>query len=353
MRLPGKAKPRMNRYTFTVDNDLRISLWNEDAEAITGKLHSDVLGLPYFKVLPRISNGRSDAVSQVLKESTPKTLIGCQIACFCGFEQADIKLQPLYDVSGKPTGVAVAIDAHPVCSLSRRLEKSQQLIDIGKTASSLAHGVRNPLNAIKGAVVYLKDRFDSDTTFLEFSQIIEEEIARLEKFITEFLGTSDQNNDVSEACINSILDRVAKLTFLQARNKDIRIICDHGTLPPVRIHLFQFEHAILNLVNNALEAMMQGGSITLRTATFQRLGRDSILIEIIDTGPGMSKHKVNGILAPLKPKANKMGKGFGLFITREVIQHHGGELEIASDKNVGTTIRIFLPVQHHQEAVHG
>lgn len=343
----------MSHYTFTVDNKLRISLWNEDAEAITGKLHSEVLGLPYFKVVPRISNGRSDAVSQVLKELTPKTLNGYRIACFCGSEEADIMLQPIYDVSGMPTGVAVTIDAHPVCILSRRLEKSQQLIDIGKTASSLAHGVRNPLNAIKGAVVYLKDRFDTDTTFLEFSHIIEEEIARLEKFITEFLSTSDQNNDLSEASINSILDRVVKLTSLQARNKDILIICDHGTLPPVRIHLFQFEHAILNLINNALEAILQGGSITLRTATSQRRGRDSILIEIIDTGPGMSRHNVNDICAPLKPMANNMGKGFGLFITREVIQHHGGELEIVSEKNVGTTIRIFLPVQHHQEAVHG
>jgi two-component system, NtrC family, nitrogen regulation sensor histidine kinase GlnL len=343
----------MNSYTFTVDNELRINLWNEDAEAITGKLHSEVLGLPYFKVLPRITNGRSDAVSQVLKESTSKTLNGYQIACFCGSEEADINLQPIYDVSGVSTGVAVTIDAHPVCSLSRRLEKSQQLVDIGKSASSLAHGVRNPLNAIKGAVVYLKDRFDSDTTFLEFSHIIEEEITRLEKFITEFLGTSDQKNDVAEVNINSILDRVVKLTFLQAKNKDIHIICDHGTLPPVRIHLFQFEHAILNLVNNALEAMQRDGSITLRTATSQRFGRDSILIEIIDTGPGMSRRNINGILAPSKPKANNMGKGFGLFITREVIQHHGGELEIVSEKNVGTTIRIFLPVQHHQEAVHG
>ena len=343
----------MYRYTFTVDNKLRICSWGEDAEVITGKLHSEALGLPYFKVMPRIANGKSDAVSKVLKELTPQTFYGYQFACFCGSEKADITLGPVYDVSGMPAGVDVTIDVHPDCVLSRSLEKSKQLIDIGKTASSLAHGVRNPLNAIKGSVAYLKDRYGSDTIFREFSHIIEEEIARLEQFITEFLSTPGQDNDVSETNINSLLDRVVQVISLQARNKNIQVSCEHGILPPVRIHLFQFEHAILNLVNNALEAMLPGGSITLRTSLCQRHGNGFILIEISDTGPGMPQHNVNDILAGLQSKSNRRGKGFGLFITREVIQHHGGELEIVSDKNAGTTIRIFMPVKQHHEAVYG
>ena len=134
----------MNRYTFAVDNRLRIFLWGEDAEAITGKLHSEVMGLPYFKVVPRIANGRSDAVLKVLREITPHTFKDYQIACFCGSEKADIILEPIYDVSGMPTGVDVTIDAYPACILSRRLEKSQQLlatqIPIGEVLNGRAIG---------------------------------------------------------------------------------------------------------------------------------------------------------------------------------------------------------------------
>lgn len=343
----------MDSYTFTIDNELKLTSWDRNLELLHLKTTDEVRGIPYFEILPRISQGGNDVLAEVLKSGKPQCLTGFRIYCFSTFSEADVFITPLKDELSRVVGAEVKVELQSGCALAQELLSSKTIISIGKESITLAHGVRNPLNAIKGAVVYLKECHESDTTFMEFSHIIEEEIAKLEKFITEFLSTSHQKNDVSKVAVNSILDKIVKLTSLQARNQNIQIICDYGAIPPIRIHLFQFEHAIMNLINNALEVTAQGGVITLRTATSQWNGGDCIVIEIIDSGPGMTKNKVREILTPLKPAANEKGKGYGLFITREIVQHHGGHLEIMSDRNIGTTMRIYLPVDSHQAANHG
>jgi two-component system, NtrC family, nitrogen regulation sensor histidine kinase GlnL len=348
----GKGYTGMNRYTFTVDNELRISSWNEDAEAITRKQCAEVLGLPYFKVVPRISSGRSDAVTQVLKELTPKTLKGYRVPCFCGSGEADIDLQPVNDVSGMPSGVAVTIDVHPVCNLSEKLKRSQPLIDIGKIASTLAHGVRNPLNAIKGAVVYLRGKYASEKTLIEFTNIMEEEISRLDNFIMKFLSTSIGYTELTETDVNTLLRKLEILTSLQAKAKDIHIEYIYGDTPPVMIDSFHLEQAIFNVVNNAMEAVQPGGYVRIESKPADNSG-DFVVVEISDTGPGMAAGCMSDFPLPSGNNAAGKGKGFGLFITRETIKYHGGSLEVKSRKGIGTSITLYLPVSKSEGARDG
>lgn len=334
----------MNHYTFTVNNELRITSWNEGAEAITRKRSSEVLGLPYFKVLPRISCGRSDALSQVLKELTPKTLKGYRISCFCGSEEADINLQPINDLSGMPSGVAVTIDTRPVCVLSSRLDRSQQLIDIGKIASTLAHGVRNPLNAIKGAVVYLREKYAAEKTLVEFTEIMKEEISRLEKFVTEFLSTNINCVDVDNIDVNASLRKLEILTSLQAQVKNIFMEFKYGDIPRIQINYFQFEQAILNVLNNAIDAVNVQGRITVESRTAQMAGQEFVTVAISDNGPGMAVRRIGDFPRISEESTSNKGKGFGLFLTREIVTSHGGHMEVQSSIGAGTAILLYFPV---------
>ena len=250
----------------------------------------------------------------------------------------DIRLEPVKSPDGKVDKIKVTLSANINCPVVRELNQSQRLIDIGKSASTLAHGIRNPLNAIKGAVVYLREKFDNEETLMEFTRIIEEEISRLDNFISMFLSSSMLDVELSESDINSILRKIEVITSLQTHSANIESIYEYGEVPPIMINPFHLEQAILNVINNAIEAMGTGGTLKVKTYTENNSGMLFAVIAISDTGIGMSEKRDNFQSADM----GKNGKGFGLFLTNEILKCYDGYLEIKSKKNAGTTVTLYI-----------
>jgi two-component system nitrogen regulation sensor histidine kinase GlnL len=335
----------MHHIAFSVDNELKIRSWSKELETIRGKSFLEVQGVPYYEAFPGIYNGNSDAVLQVLQEGNPITF-SCRSNCFYGGAEADISITPLSDETGTVIGANVAVKLCPNCFISRKLQESQALIDVGKIASTLAHGVRSPLNAIKGAAVYLGEKYANEKMLVEFTKIMEEEISRLDKFIKEFLSTSISYAEISSIDINSLLGKIEVFTSLQAHACNIEAIYEYGNIQPVMANSFQLEQAVLNIINNAMEAMHSGGKLIVKTRTESRHpGMDFVVIEISDTGSGMADSRIDDLSIPSK----NGGRGYGLLITREVVQCHGGHLEIKSEKGAGTTVNLYLPVNRTGE----
>ena len=328
-------------YSFSTDKKLSIISWDDEISRFTGKPTSEVLGKKYFDVFPRIVTDDRDALSAAFDKKSSFTLRRYCFNCLIGHKMyADISIKPVR-TRNTVSSVEVSIVPDSTCSVTQNLQRSQQLIDIGKTASSLAHGVRNPLNAIKGAVVYLGEKYVQEPALIEFITIIKDEIARLDNFISKFLSTSLSDTGLSPTDINGLLKKIEIFVSLQARVYNIATVYEYGNIPPITINSFQLEQAILNVINNAIEAMHSGGQLTLRTYRENLSGKNFVVVEVSDTGPGMTQDKVDSLSIPSEEK----GRGFGLFITREVLQYSGGHLEVNSRRGKGTTVLLRLPVQ--------
>jgi two-component system nitrogen regulation sensor histidine kinase GlnL len=253
-----------------------------------------------------------------------------------------MKISPIKSRDQKVDGAKVLIYPYSTCAVAKKLLQSQKLIDIGKIASTLAHGVRNPLNAIKGAVVYLREKYDNEEPLIEFTKIMEDEISRLEDFISRFLSSSVSETDAQETDINSLLKKIEVFTALQIYTRNIQSRYEFGNLPPITINTFHLEQAILNVINNAISAMDNGGRLDISTSTEELAGGVFVVIAVSDTGPGMR----DNALYALPVEQGEKGRGFGLFITQEILRHYGGHLEIDSRENRGTTVKLYIPSQH-------
>ncbi len=323
-------------YSFCTDGRLCIKSWGKEIAEATGMPSSAVLGVKYYRILPRIMDDDRDALSAVLSDKRSLHIKGYSFNCLHDRVKADISIEPVRINDGMVEEIRVDISSYSFCSMARKLQNSQRLIDIGKIASTLAHGVRNPLNAIKGSVVYLRGKYSDEPTLIEFTRIMEEEITRLDNFISKFLSTSVSVAGLSESDVNVLLKKVEVYTSLQTQARDITATYEYGDVPMAAIDSFQLEQAVLNVINNAIEAMGPGGHLLVRTATRRVLGNEYVLIEVSDTGPGM----VDSGESDVTPE--KRGRGFGLFITREILQYYGGFLEIESKKGAGTTVGLYL-----------
>jgi two-component system nitrogen regulation sensor histidine kinase GlnL len=328
----------MKDISFFTDRNLRITKWDNGITEFTGRSSRQAVGKKYFNVFPRIMIGERDALSQVVTENKSVSLKAYRFQCPHSHVGAAVRISLVKKGNGVLEQVKVTLRPAAACSVSKKLNHSQKFIAIGKVASTLAHGVKNPLNAIKGAVVYLRERYSQEETLLEFTEIMEAEISRLENFISQFLGSTASSGEMAPVDINALISRIKIFVSLQTYAHNIQCEYTLGEIPTIVANPFHLEQAILNVINNAIEAMNSGGTLGIRTYTQAGPEGQFIVIEIADTGPGMDVENVED-LGPDRTK----GRGFGLFIAHEMVKFYNGRLEILGKKGKGTTVRFYLP----------
>jgi two-component system nitrogen regulation sensor histidine kinase GlnL len=330
----------MKELSFAVDKNLRIRSWSEDLESFTGTDASFAIGKKYFHLFPQFLIHEQDAVKETFNRQRTVSLKHHTFRCLSNHRMADIKISPIRTGDDAVRQVQIILLPSEPCTVGNQLVDAQKFIAIGKIAATLAHGVRNPLNAIKGAVVYLRDRYAHEKTLVEFTDILESEIARLENFITRFLSTTTFDNDIVQVDINELIRKIKVLISLQTRTRDIRCEYVLEDIPPIEISAFHMEQAILNIINNSIEAMKSNGTITIKT--FLMPGSPTfVALEISDTGSGIDLPEQSISSTQQSPR---QGRGFGLFIADEIVKSYNGHLKIRGENGKGSTVTFLLPV---------
>jgi two-component system nitrogen regulation sensor histidine kinase GlnL len=315
----------------------------------TGADAASAIGKKYTELFPRILMHDKEAVAQIFTKRRSANLKECHFQCLSRHRQADIRLTPIRNGSDSLHQVQIDIAPSEPCSIGQQLIDSQKLIAIGKIAATLAHGVRNPLNAIKGAIVYLRDQYAHETQLIEFTDILEAEMSRLENFISRFLSTTTFDSDIALVDVNELIQKIKVFISLQTHTQDIR--CDYllEDIPRIEISAFHLEQALLNVINNSLEAMGSGGTLTIRTSRRSGSPQSFIAIEISDTGRGIDLPSLSSVA---DHPVRKHGRGFGLFIADEIVKFYKGHLKLLGEKGKGTTVTLLLPAPDIEEGDH-
>jgi signal transduction histidine kinase len=241
---------------------------------------------------------------------------------------------------------------HMVTSLKdiqTELVASEKLISMGRLSAGVAHEIRNPLNAMKGAIVYLQRRRRADPLAMEYTGIILEEIERLNRVVSEFLSFARQPKPTRvRVHLNELIQSVLNLYAGEFGQKHILIALDlDPSLPDLAVDPQQLEQVLINLLLNAIHAMPDGGQLKIKTGIGRaRLGTDNAAgayIWIADTGSGITEKQLESIFEPFfSTKAS--GTGLGLPISRGIIEAHGGRLSVSSTTGRGTMVQIDLPI---------
>jgi two-component system nitrogen regulation sensor histidine kinase GlnL len=333
----------INRLSFTADKNLEIRVLDSQSHnilsnSINGKKIEQIFPVLNKKIELVFRNGKRTR----LKNFSYTCIMGSTLSC-------QVVLTPVKNKKGTVKEVSVFFDnISAECPINKKLSDSdEKMIEIGKIASSLAHGIRNPLNSIKGAVVYLREKFGHESTLLEFSTIINDEINKLDTFISNFLSSAQEGVKSASVVIDDILKRITVMVKPRVEMQNIKITQNLCSMPHINADAFQIEQALFNIINNAIEAMPKGGTLDIRTSIKWEKDRDYAVIEISDTGKGIPKKKLQR-LGEIRNKPGKGDRGFGIFLSREMIKSHNGKLIWESISGKGTIFKIYLPVNAEQ-----
>ncbi len=237
-----------------------------------------------------------------------------------------------------------------IVDVEEQLRQNEKFSALGLLAAEVAHEIRNPLTVMKMLYHSLGLDFRPGDPRIKDDAILREKMEHLNKIVEQILDFArGAEPKLSEVNINQLLDDLGLLTRHKLRNQQIQFIRRLAPdLPVVMADGTQLAQAFLNLTLNAVEAMPEGGSLTILTRAF-RLPRSSlrpthILIEFRDTGPGMPEEQRRRAFSSLLSTTKQKGTGLGLAIVGRVIETHRGKVRIRSHPGQGTTISITLPV---------
>ena len=234
--------------------------------------------------------------------------------------------------------------------IQSELIRSEKLISLGRLSAGVAHEIRNPLNAMKGAIVYLQRRKPGDPLIEEYTQLILEEIERLDLFVTEFLYFAKQSAPKPVLTnLNDLIHNTLTLFDERLRQKTIRVTERlDPALSSVYVDPHQMEQVLLNLVINAIDAMPHGGVLDVSSLADGVGAKPKAVIRFRDNGVGIPEHQLRNVFDPFY-STKEGGTGLGLPISLGIVESHGGELRIQSVEGQGTEAVIELPASPNMQ----
>ena len=234
--------------------------------------------------------------------------------------------------------------------IQSELIRSEKLISLGRLSAGVAHEIRNPLNAMKGAIVYLQRRKPGDPLIEEYTQLILEEIERLDLFVTEFLYFAKQSAPKPVLInLNDLIHNTLTLFDERLRQKTIKVTERlDPALSSVYVDPHQMEQVLLNLVINAIDAMPHGGVLDVSSLADGVGAKPKAVIRFRDNGVGIPEHQLRNVFDPFY-STKEGGTGLGLPISLGIVESHGGELRIQSVEGQGTEAVIELPASPNMQ----
>jgi len=339
----GNILAQMRDGVITVDPGGKITIFNARAGEILGIRSLEVEGC----AVQDFAGGAGEMLKEIFAGSDGS--IERSVALPDDTQRiVEISLSTIHDAAGTiESRSALMRDVTEARRLERDNQRNSKLTAMGELASGVAHEIRNPLNAI----AMIAQRFTKEFTprrgvkeYRLLSSVMQEEIRRVNGIIRQFLGFARPPGLARrQVQVPDLINHVGSLFASQAKEKGITFVSSAEGTGTASLDPEQMKQALLNLLQNALDATPKGGQIAL-TATAVQEGTRFV---VADTGAGMAQASLENIFN-LYYTTKAHGTGLGLSITQQIVARHGGTIDVASVEGEGTRFFILVPQRDSQ-----
>jgi PAS domain S-box-containing protein len=333
---------------IALEPDDRLALMNRQAASLAGIQADSALGTSFLETC--ISDEDRPLLRARLAETRdPASTRAVEVETAFG-DRRRVRWHLSRSADERALVYGVGIDVTERRALERRAADAEALSAMGELAMNLAHEIRNPLNA---AVLQLHlldrklDKLDTDDAtrsgLKDRARIVGDEVGRLNRLLTEFLELARPRGIAREPVhVPRLVDEVLDLEEESAKGKGVRIVRDLPDDGCVAIgDREKLKQVTINVVVNALEAMKQGGVLTVRVRPSSD-GRERVVLTFEDTGPGIEPSVLASVFDPFFT-TKEAGTGLGLSIVRKIVDQHGGDVLIESERGHGARVTVSIP----------
>jgi PAS domain S-box-containing protein len=320
-----------------------ILFFNRAAETVIGLSLEQTVGLPIHEVLDP-THPLLPFVDQVLGGAAG--VRNATVALPQGGRDKEFLVSAFHmEDAHRVMGVAILLkDLESIKTVQSLVSYSAKLAALGRLTSGVAHEVKNPLNAMMIHVELLKEQLEDATPDVRQSlDVIGGEIRRLDRVVQGFLKfMRPQELTLKPVDLNAMLQSVGALLEAESQSHGVRFVLElDATLPVVSADEELLRQAFINILQNAVQAMPQGGAVRIRT---RAEGLDWVRVVVTDQGVGIAPEDLDKIFK-LYYTSKPGGSGIGLSVVYRIVQLHDGTVEAKSQPGKGTAMIVRLPVR--------
>ena len=256
-----------------------------------------------------------------------------------------MSVAPLRSVSNQQTGAILVLEnVSSRVKLEETLQQSEKLSSIGLLAAGVAHEVNTPLTGVSSYTQMLLGMVPESDPKHALLQKMQRQTDRASNIVGNLLNFSRTGNaeEFAPTDINKLLNDTLQLLEPQLRKSNCEIVKEYADAPPqISASGGKLQQVFTNLILNARDAMLGGGTITLRTIV---PGDGSVRVEVTDDGEGIPAENLSKVFDPFfTTKGVGNGTGLGLAVSYGIVQEHAGTIEVASVEGKGTTFTLMFP----------
>jgi PAS domain S-box-containing protein len=322
-------------------------MWNSAAERILGWKASEIIGhqLP----LPESALPQWEELERDLRLGKSFTNIEAKRVRKDGTEfHAQISGAPIRGPQGKVTGlIGMIADATEMVRAREALQQAEKLAAAGRLSATIAHEINNPLAALMN-LVYLARSHSHEEFVRKTLASAEEELRRVAHITRRTLGFYREPAGPAPCKPAELVESVLALYEKDLQQRGIEVLRDYRTDEPVMAVGGEIRQVISNLVSNASDALAEGGLVRVRVSRAPL--KKGLRLTVADNGRGIAKSVLGRVFEPFFTTKQDIGVGLSMWVSREIIQRHGGSIRLRSSddsKRHGTAVLVFLPFEKH------
>ncbi len=327
---------------IATDQDGKVNFLNPIAEDLTGISTARAAGRNILEVFPIFNESTmapvDNPVGKVIAQGRAVGLANHTVLRKPDgtLTPIDDSAAPIRDDNGKLIGVVLVFrDISNNRKTERLLRNAEKLGAAARLSATVAHEINNPLEAAVN-LVYIA-RLDPNAPSAVIQQLTqaEQELERVAHITRQTLGFFRDNNAPGPIDLAPLIDSVFRLYSNKFLTKRITIERHFGKCPPIRGVQNEIKQVLSNLISNAADAVSVGGTILVKLDCGEENGRTNVNLLIEDDGPGVPDENRERIFEPFFTTKQDVGTGLGLWVSREIVERHGGSIEVTKRKNGG------------------
>jgi PAS domain S-box-containing protein len=334
-----------------------ITSWNPAATRILGYSSEEMIGVSILKIIPQELQADEPVILAKIRagqriehfETVRLTRDGRRL-------DVSLSISPVRDNSGQVVGAAKILrDISARKRLEQTLLQAEKIAATGRMAATIAHEINNPLEAIVN-LIYLAREQATDPRQIDFLTAAESEVARVSHIAKQTLGFYRETNSAVHASLSDIAAETIRIYEPKCIAAGIRIERRLAPSPNLLLRKGEIMQVISNLISNAIYATSAGGTICIAVEP-SASPHPGVELFVEDTGTGISAEHLPHIFDAFYTTRGTIGTGIGLFVSKQLIEGHGGRMDVASrtastsdGAGSGTRMSIFLPLRNQYDA---
>jgi PAS domain S-box-containing protein len=245
------------------------------------------------------------------------------------------------------------IDITALDQMQTQLSRSERLATLGQVAAGIAHEIRNPLVGIGSTTSLLVDDTDVNDPRRSDLEVILRETRRLDRIVNQIIEYAKPRElALVLFSLPDLVQEVLKLLDAPLSSKTLTVTrAIPPTLPQVHADRDQIKQVLLNVFQNAIEASREGGALSVSAYPSVKSLDPGVMITVTDQGPGIPPDDLSHVFEPFFTRGKHRGTGLGLAICRNIVDAHGGDIQLTSDVGKGTTARLWLPLRQQPRMI--